>query len=108
MSWTETHRYYQALRVVEAELDRSADGLPAWRPEYCPVFGSPAGLRLALSRRWLMLVEVQVDTVYSDGRPSRQLRDLAAAHHGLLLAVVRDDPRWLGLVVRDDALVSAA
>jgi len=78
MGWTETHRYYAALREVEGELDRDP-ALP-WRPEYAEIFGDRAGLLLALSRRWRVLVEA-----WDDGEPwPATIGELIAAHPGLV------------------------
>ncbi|HEY4458509.1 MAG TPA: hypothetical protein VGN81_29625 [Pseudonocardiaceae bacterium] len=90
MGWPETHRYYAALRTVEEELDRTGDGLLPWRAEYAEIFGDRHGLLLALSRRWQVLVQAQVERLYDeDGRPSAELRDLTDAHPGLVRAIER-------------------
>ena len=92
MGWPETHRYYDALRAVEEELDRTdGDALP-WRAEYAEIFGDRHGLLLALSRRWQVLVQAQVERPHDeDGQPSAELRALANAHPGLVNAIERND-----------------
>ena len=83
MGWTETHRYYAALREVEAALDRGQP-LP-WRPGYAEIFGSRDGLLRALSRRWRVLVEA-----WDDGEPwPAAMGELAHAHPGLVAALRR-------------------
>jgi hypothetical protein len=94
MTWSDTHRYYQALRTVEADLDRL--GRVVWYPEFDAVFTDQDGLRLALQRRWQIMVETQVEQMYHGvGRPSRELLDLAARHRGLVRGLVEiADPAW--------------
>lgn len=90
MSWSDTNRYYAALRQVEAELDRRRDGAIPWSPEYAAIFGDRDGLVAALRLRWQRMTEAQVDA--PDDAPFRrreQERGLAAAHPGLLLALAR-------------------
>src|SRR4051812_50021077 len=83
MGWTETHRYYAALRDVERALDRGHP-LP-WRAGYEEIFGDREGLLLALSRRWRVLVEA-----WDDGEPWRaSIGELARAHPGLVAALRR-------------------
>src|SRR4051812_49468129 len=83
MGWTETHRYYAALRDVERALDRGHP-LP-WRAGYEEIFGDREGLLLALSRRWRVLVEA-----WDDGEPwPASIGELAGAHPGLVAALRR-------------------
>jgi len=83
MGWTETHRYYAALREVEAALDRG-ETLP-WRPGYGEIFGDRDGLLLALSRRWRVLVEA-----WDDGEPwPAAIGELVRAHAGLVAELRR-------------------
>ena len=83
MGWTETHRYYAALREVETALDRG-EPLP-WRPGYREIFGDRDGLLLALSRRWRVLVEA-----WDDGDPwPAAIGELVRAHSGLVAALRR-------------------
>lgn len=92
MSWESTHRYYQALREVEAELDRrnaidNRADLP-WRAEYAQIFGDRDGLLLALRRRWQLLVQAQVEQPYDpSGVPTAALLAVAARHRGLITAL---------------------
>ena len=92
MSWSDTPRFYDTLRAIEHGLDESRDGLVDWRPEYAVVFGDAHRLALVLRTRWDTMVDAQVERYYdSAGRPSAELRALAAAHPGLLRAVARSD-----------------
>ena len=91
MTWSETHRYYDALSEIEADLDRTGDGLLPWRAEYAAIFGDPAGLLLALRHRWDVLVQAQVEQPRDpSGRFSKELLTLAALHPGLMAALARD------------------
>jgi hypothetical protein len=90
MSWQDAHRYNEALRAVEAQLNWTADGQVIWRPEYADIFGSPERVLLALGTRWRTLVQAQVeDVVTADGGPAGAVRALAAAHPGLVRALSR-------------------
>jgi hypothetical protein len=86
MGWPETHRYYAALRTVEEELNHTGDGVLPWRAEYAEIFGDRHGLLLALSRRWQVLVQAQVEQ-----RPDEELRELADAHPGLVQTIERHE-----------------
>lgn len=90
MSWQDAHRYYGALRTIEAELNWSRDGEIVWRPEYADIFGSPERLLLALRSRWETIVHAQAeDVVTAEGDPSGVVNALAAAHPGLIRALAR-------------------
>jgi hypothetical protein len=90
MSWQDAHRYNEALRAVEAELNWTADGEIRWQPEYAEIFGSPERLLLALRSRWETLLQAQVeDIATADGGPAGVVGALAAAHPGLVRALAR-------------------
>jgi hypothetical protein len=97
VSWTDTHRYYEALRAIEAELDRT-DGVLSWRPEYHGVFGDRGGLVRAIERRWRLLVQAQAQDV--------PLRELVASHPGLIAALSREY-RMSEPTIDDELAVSA-
>lgn len=89
MTWRQAHLYYDALLAVVADVERTADGTLPWRPEFTEVFGDPAGLVLALRRRWQLMVQAQVEVPYNpSGQPSAALRTLAEHNRGML-AVLR-------------------
>ena len=87
MGWTEANAYQRALREVEDELDRRwsrrDDTLP-WRATYAEIFGDRTGLLRALARRWLVIVQAQLEPM-----PGCTLPDLMAAHPGLVAALAR-------------------
>jgi hypothetical protein len=88
MGWTETHRYYTALREIEQVLDRGED-VP-WRPEWADVFGSPTGLGAALTRRWRVLAEAQLADVFEP--LGTTVDELTQAHPGLARVVAAARP----------------
>lgn len=88
MSWNDSHRYYQALRTVEAELDRTADGRLPWSAEYEAVFGTREQLLAALHTRWLRMLHAQVELGWDCfGQLTPEYRTLVARHAGLLRAL---------------------
>lgn len=90
MSWDEAHRYYEALRAAECDLDGSADGILVWRPAYAEVFGSPDRLLLALRTRWENMMRAQIDRIWEvDGSPTKRMRELAEEHPGLVRTMAR-------------------
>jgi hypothetical protein len=94
MSWQDAHRYRDALRAAEADLDRTGGNL-VWRPQYAEVFGSSDRLRQALRSYWRTLAQAQADWDHEvGGAASEQMRDLVAAHPGLAraLGIVRAAP----------------
>lgn len=89
MTWSETHRRLDALRAIEAELDRRRDGRLPWSPKYAGIFGDRHRLLLELRYRWWLLVTAQVEKPFDpSGRPSAEHRALAQRHPGLV-AVLR-------------------
>lgn len=90
MTWEDTHRRMDALREVEAELERTRNGTLPWRPEYKDLFGDVHGLLDALKNRWALMLAAQVDAVYdASGKPTEAVRALAAQHQGLLKVIAR-------------------
>jgi hypothetical protein len=90
MSWTDTHRYYEALHRAEDDLNRTGDGRITWHDEYGEVFGTPRRLEAALRSYWNNLVRAQVECAEPQNwRRIMDLNRLAAAHPGLVAAVAR-------------------
>lgn len=88
MTWEQTHRRMDALREIEAELERTQDGTLPWKPEYREIFGDAAGLLAALRNRWALMLAAQVEQIYDlSGKPSATVRSLADQHKGLLRAI---------------------
>lgn len=82
MTWSETHRRLDALRAIEAELNRKRDGQLPWRPEYAEIFGGRRTLLLQLRYRWRLLVEAQAED-------PRQVSALVQRHPGLVAVLHR-------------------
>ena len=81
MTWSETRRRLDALRAIEAELNRTGDGRLPWNAEYAEIFGDRHTLLLQLRYRWQLLVQEQAD------EPGTE-QALADRHPGLV-AVLR-------------------
>jgi hypothetical protein len=61
MSWTETHRRWQALQEIEALASAGCDELP-WNTEYAEIFGDRDELAAALRYRLKLTRDAQLDT----------------------------------------------
>ena len=62
MTWTETNRRQQVLRVVWAVADVRRDGVLPWCDDYADAYAGPEDLLRDLARFWRITVEAQVDT----------------------------------------------
>ena len=90
MSWTQTHRRWQALQEVEAWANTGADDLP-WTSEYAEIFGDRDGLVTALRSRWEQARRAQLDSHLPEGVLEEQWRRLHARHAGVLRLLERYD-----------------
>lgn len=90
MTWTETHRRWQALRAVEEELWAAERPELPWNDELADIFGDPDGLRAALRYRWRLTLSAQLDTHLSEKMLEDQRRALADRARGVLR--VLDNP----------------
>lgn len=109
MSWTETHRRWQALREIETWAEATgSDALP-WSGEYAEIFGDPAGLAAALRYRWQLTVSAQLDadTPAELAERRRELRTRHAAILRILARIDRDGLPPANLAGRSDAPVPA-
>jgi len=61
MSWTETHRRWQALQEIEALAGAGCEELP-WNNDYAEIFGDRDGLAEALRYRLRIARDAQLDT----------------------------------------------
>lgn len=61
MSWTETHRRWQALAEIEALASAGCEELP-WNSEYAEIFGDRDTLAAALRYRLRLTRDAQLDT----------------------------------------------
>lgn len=89
MSWTETHRRWQALQDVESRANAALvaghplDELP-WSDEYAEIFGDREQLVAALRHRWLQARRAQLDSHLPEAALEQQWRRLQARHAGVL------------------------
>ncbi|HYG94805.1 MAG TPA: hypothetical protein VD859_14590 [Nocardioides sp.] len=92
MTWTETHRRWQAMREIEEQLARDPGaGLP-WKKEYDDLFGDRTGLVAALRYRWELSYTTQQDPTLRKPVRDDYLRRLAARSRGVLRLLDREDP----------------
>ncbi|MCR1785237.1 hypothetical protein KVF89_22045 [Nocardioides carbamazepini] len=84
MTWTETHRRWQALRAVEQELWAADRPELPWTDELADIFGDRDGLRAALRYRWRLAVSTQLDTHLPERVLEEQRRRLADRGRGVL------------------------
>lgn len=89
MTWTETHRRWQALRRVEEQLQDGAD-VP-WDEEYAEIFGDREGLVAALRYRWELARTTQSDPTLRRPVRDEQLRRLAVRSRGVLRVLAEHD-----------------
>lgn len=84
MSWTETHRRWQALREIE-ELagDPAVVELP-WTTEYAEIFGERDLLAAALRHRWEQTRRAQLDSHLPESVLEEQWCRLHDRHAGVL------------------------
>jgi hypothetical protein len=89
MSWTETHRRWQAMQEIEALANAAlsnpgiADDLP-WNQEYAEIFGDRDGLAAALRYRWEQTRRAQLDTHLPESVLEEQWCRLHTRHAGVL------------------------
>lgn len=102
MTWTETHRRWQALQQIEAEanaaLERGQDleALP-WTPEYAEIFGDRDTLAAVLRHRWEQARRAQLDSHLPESVLEEQWCRLHARHAGVLRLLERYDGSHPGL-----------
>ena len=77
MTWTETHRRWQALRAVEERLSAAPTPELPWDDDLARIFGDRAGLRAALRYRWRLTTSTQLDTHLPEHVLEQQRRELA-------------------------------
>ncbi|HET6154496.1 MAG TPA: hypothetical protein VFE15_16245 [Marmoricola sp.] len=83
MSWTETHRRWQALQEIEALANAGCDELP-WNAEYAEIFGDRDSLAAALHYRWRLTRDAQLDTHLAEPVLEEQRTRLEARNAGVL------------------------
>ena len=94
MSWTETHRRWQALQEIETLANaalsdgRSIDELP-WTDEYAEIFGDRGTLAAALRYRWEQARRAQLDSHLPEAVLEEQWCRLQTRHAGVLRLLER-------------------
>ncbi len=89
MTWTETHRRWQALAEIEALVNASTtDELP-WSTEYAEIFGDRDGLVAALRYRWRLTRDAQLDLHVQEDVLVEQYHRLQERNAGVLRVLAR-------------------
>ncbi len=84
MSWTDTHRRWQAMREIEETLAADPYRELPWRHEYAELFGDRAGLVAALRYRWDLARTTQLDTHLPEAVLEEQEQRLTHRARGIL------------------------
>lgn len=91
MTWTETHRRWQALQEIETLAhDPSLDELP-WTAEYAEIFGDRDQLAAALRYRWEQTRRAQLDSHLPEAVLEEQWCRLYSRQAGVLRLLERHD-----------------
>lgn len=84
MTWTETHRRWQALREIETLANASDVASLPWSDEYAELFGTPDDLVATLRYRWKLTRDAQLDTHLTEETLEDQRRRLLERNAGVL------------------------
>ena len=96
MTWTETHRRWQALRAIEQDLWSAERPELPWNDELALIFGDRDGLRAALRYRWRLAVSTQLDTHLPERALEEQRRVLTERARGVLAVLDNGTGEELG------------
>lgn len=91
MTWSETHRRWQALRTIEEHLASSETAELPWHDDYAELFGDRSGLLTALRYRWQLTMDAQLDTHLSEAALEEQRRLLARRARGVRRILAAED-----------------
>ncbi|MFL6024059.1 MAG: hypothetical protein ACJ72O_12035 [Marmoricola sp.] len=83
MSWTETHRRWQALQEIEALASAGCEELP-WNTEYAEIFGDRDALAATLRYRLKVTRDAQLDTHLPEGVLEEQRVRLVERNAGVV------------------------
>jgi hypothetical protein len=89
MTWTETHRRWQALQEIEARANTGLVTELPWNPEYAEIFGDRDTLVAALRHRWQQARRAQLDTHLPEATLEEQWCRLHERHAGVLRLLER-------------------
>lgn len=98
MSWTQTHRRWQALQEIEEQANAALatgdalDELP-WTAEYAEIFGDRETLVAALRHRWQQTRRAQLDSHLPESVLEEQWCRLHTRHAGVLRLLEEHDHR---------------
>ena len=84
MTWTETHRRWQALAEIEALVNASSTAELPWNDDYAEIFGDRDGLAAALRYRWNLTRDAQLDLNVPEPVLEEQYHRLTARNAGVL------------------------
>ncbi len=83
MTWSETHRRWQALQEIEALATAGCEELP-WNNEYAEIFGDRDTLAATLRYRWNLTRDAQLDTHLAEAVLEQQRARLIERNAGVL------------------------
>lgn len=84
MTWSETHRRWQAMRTIEEQLAGTTTAALPWNAELAELFGDRAGLVAALRYRWQLSLDTQLDTHLPERVLEENRRRLELRARGIL------------------------
>lgn len=84
MTWSDTHRRWQALQEIEALANASSTAELPWNADYAAIFGDRDGLVAALRYRWELTRRAQLDSHLTEAALEEQRHRLHARHAGVL------------------------
>lgn len=90
MTWSETHRRWQALQEIEALANAGCEELP-WNNEYAEIFGDRDHLAAALRYRWNLTRQAQLDTHLDEAVLEQQRTRLVERNAGVLRLLRRHE-----------------
>lgn len=91
MTWSQTHRRWQALRAIEEHLASSEAAELPWHDDYAELFGDRTGLVAALRYRWQLAMDAQLDTHLPEAALEEQRRLLARRARGVRRILAAED-----------------
>lgn len=84
MTWTETHRRWQAMAEIEALVNASSTLELPWNDDYAAIFGDRDSLVAALRYRWNLARDAQMDLNVPEHVLEEQSRRIDARHANVL------------------------
>lgn len=88
MSWTQTHRRWQALQEIEALANAGCTDLP-WNTEYAEIFGDRDALADVLRYRVRLTRDTQLDSHLAEAVLEEQRSRIDARQAGVLTMLRR-------------------